>query len=1023
MSASRDFAPGIRPPHGPSSLPPADEADGTIAHRTRPSSSSSPLSAIDGAKPPTHNYESSHADDNNDDTDADTADPPNHESSPTSLFAEADNLRFFTRSPHPYHRIAPPHNQHKPTLHAASSLHPPDASGGRREPSTSAARTPSESGTEADDEGYGFVRALPPAPVRPRKGLKVPAGEREARRRRMRAAGVEGGAKGEGMDGGYFDGTGDQRGMEEERRKVAKKRRAEILRRGAETALLGVVGGLVVLKGDVWGVVRESHRAEVLAHVLTVAILFMAYPVRLFYYLSRTYPQKDRRLRLRLPTTFDPAPLLYPTFLPPFVALALSPAYPKILLPNIVLSLAALPPQVIPFYSHQGSYSMPHWLVSLIPLMAAQNTALPSKLFPPKPYQLRLPSPEGGIEPELIASLFALHQSLLPPLYFLTTTSLLPAELQLLSIALINVLLFSVSPQSVIICAMLWVGGLPLFVMCGNVLRWNVALARIPKWRLRRVGHIIKARQSFIQALTDGLQRSRRGMNAGARQDVSESDADEDLAPTKEHHQSQQQGTTARLLNLDIKGISKLLLADSQPWETRSAVERPRDAEFPGKGSPAPPVANADARRRRHSVSHTDVGRPNQQHNHGHSQTKSASIQAYLSLTPAQAARRKWIYAGYVYAMMAGIILFPVRLFVQWYALDGQEPFGWAAGYMLGNVPDFRAWVVRLDLEGWICLPPLSFPEDEETSGDAGHKVSGLVPRIRHDVLGEANTRLALSAYCVAILVLGMLAVLRLSSVVEVDTRRKVFHGMMVAMLLPTTYVDPAFVALALAIVLALFLLLDLLRASQLPPLSRPLAYFLTPYVDGRDLRGPVVVSHIFLLIGCAIPLWLSLAGAERTAPPLPPPDAEAAHAPTHHPWLGWELPTREPGMVAGVVCVGMGDAAASLVGRRYGRRKWPWPGGKSLEGSAAFAAAVAAGLGFGVAWLRFGGWAREAAVAAAAEGAEPPPPPPEPWCWVLPKLALAATGASFMEAVLTGGNDNVVVPVVLWLLVRGVGL
>ena len=60
--------------------------------------------------------------------------------------------------------------------------------------------------------------------------------------------------------------------------------------------------------------------------------------------------------------------------------------------------------------------------------------------------------------------------------------------------------------------------------------------------------------------------------------------------------------------------------------------------------------------------------------------------------------------------------------------------------------------------------------------------------------------------------------------------------------------------------------------------------------------------------------------------------------------------------MVAGVVCVGMGDAAASLIGRRYGRRKWPWAGGKSLEGS-------------------------------------------------------------------LGGNDNVIVPVILWALVRGVRL
>ena len=49
----------------------------------------------------------------------------------------------------------------------------------------------------------------------------------------------------------------------------------------------------------------------------------------------------------------------------------------------------------------------------------------------------------------------------------------------------------------------------------------------------------------------------------------------------------------------------------------------------------------------------------------------------------------------------------------------------------------------------------------------------------------------------------------------------------------------------------------------------------------------------------------------------------------------------REVAMVAGVVCVGMGDAAASLIGRRYGKHKWIWVGGKSIEGSVAFAVAV----------------------------------------------------------------------------------
>ena len=299
-------------------------------------------------------------------------------------------------------------------------------------------------------------------------------------------------------------------------------------------------------------------------------------------------------------------------------------------------------------------------------------------------------------------------------------------------------------------------------------------------------------------------------------------------------------------------------------------------------------------------------------------------------MTRGQATARKWLYAGYVYVCILGIILVGVREYIGFYALSGNEPIGWALGYLFGDLPWFRFQVVKANLQRWVLLPP-RVDESIET------RYLGRVEHIRHTFLGEANTRLFLSGYFLVIISTGLAIVFRLSPIYEVDTRRKVFHFMMVAMFLPATFVDPTFAALGLSVVLAVFLLLDLLRASQLPPLSKPIAAFLTPYVDGRDLRGPVVVSHIFLLIGCAIPLWLGLAALPRTGR-RDDDDAAGASA-------GWEVPSRDASMVSGVVCVGLGDAAASLIGRRWGRRKWLWGGGKSLEGSVAFAIAVFGGL------------------------------------------------------------------------------
>lgn len=726
---------------------------------------------------------------------------------------------------------------------------------------------------------------------------------------------------------------------------------------------------------------------ELVAHTAVVAGALCLYPLRLFYYSWRKGSTLTFRRRIHLPAAFDPATILYPPIIPVLISISLFESSQKILLPNILLSLAALPPRVIPFRAATLGYSSLHWLVSILPLIAAEHTDIPSRISALKPYKLKLPPPAKGLNPELLVTLFPLHQALLPPLYYLTTTSLLPAELHLLSIGLINLLLFSESPQAGILNIIMWMGGLGLFVLCGKVLKWGVALARIPRWRLRRAGQVIKARQSFLRIMNDALRS--RPAQTRAKGHISDSDADEDEALL----QNTLQKTKSLKLNIFDAVRNRNLLPNG--GEPQSAVE-PKKSRFEESDGKTEGLSSAKHKRRNTlpilaADNHTSTHRLPQR-------KRSKSIaQAYLSLTPTQATMRKWLYAGYFYLIVVLIILGPVRATIGKTALHDHEPFGWAIGYLFGNLPRLRWEVINWNLDWWIPLPAM-------VDSDAVAELSSSLSRaeyVRQIAIGAANTRLLLCVYCAGTILVGLISVLSLSSVVEVDTRRKVFHGTMVAMLLPTIYIDPCFVALALALVLAIFLILDLIRASQLPPLSKPIARFLTPYVDGRDLRGPVVVSHIFLLIGCAIPLWLSLAGVARTG---------------DEPWRDWDVQTRDVSMVAGVVCVGMGDAAASLIGRRYGRRKWPWAGGKSLEGSLAFAVAVTIGLVFGRAWLHFGwselsapqksvvGWARDAGLTVG-------------------KAAVCAVGASLNEAVLTGGNDNVIVPVILWVLVRGVRL
>ncbi|KAF2832171.1 hypothetical protein CC86DRAFT_340489 [Ophiobolus disseminans] len=924
---------------------------------------------------------------------------------PTQSDMEA--LELFRRSPHPYlrhkneirkaspERSPPPTSAPQPRPGTSNSTIS-DEDGRKRRKTSSQSQSPSESGTEADDEGYSFVKALPPPPLRLHKGLRDTRGSgQEGLSPLLTPTQID--DEGRKFSDEYFTEKkkGSRRGQpsftDDEarvaRQKYLKRRRNELVRRATETALLAGIGFLAVSGCDCWEKLLGWHRVELVTHATVIGALLVLYPIRVFYYSWRRGNPSNLRFRKRIhvPAAFDPATILYPTTLPVLISISLFSSFPKLLLPNILLSLAALPPRLIPFRQATTGYSNLHWLISILPLIAAENTDIPSRLSALTPYKLRFPTPDKGIDAELLVTLFALHQALLPPLYYLTTTSLLPTELHLLSIGLINLLLFSETPQAGILKTLMWLGGVGLFVTCGKVLKWGVALARIPRWRLRRAGQAIMQSQSFLNILNQSI-RSRRSQSA-ASGSISDSDADEDEPIFSNTLQK------TKSLKINIVNSIRKNNPIANGHEPHSAVE----AKQTGFQDPDNKVDGILTRQRRNTLPVLVAQDHTSSHRYAHRKRSKSIAQSYLSLTPTQATIRKWLYAGYFYLIVVIMILGPIRHTIGKYTLHEHEPFGWAIGYLFGHIPRLRWEAYNWNLETWIPLPALI---DRETIHVKEHPL-GFVEHVRHVIVGEANTRLVLAAYCAATIVLGLVSVLSLSAVVEVDTRRKVFHGTMVAMLLPTIFIDPCFVALALALVLAIFLLLDLIRASQLPPLSKPIAKFLTPYVDGRDLRGPVVVSHIFLLIGCAIPLWLSLAGVERIG---------------DEPWTDWNVEKRDVSMLAGVICVGMGDAAASLIGRRYGRRKWPWAGGKSLEGSLAFAVAVTVGLVFGKAWLALGWGDVRQYQRKLGE-----------WVWLAlvttAKAGLCAAGASLNEAVLTGGNDNVVVPVVLWILVRGVGL
>lgn len=834
---------------------------------------------------------------------------------------EQDGLRALNRSPHPYH-------------HQNADLpHPSERLGISTSQPFSKESTPiSESGTEADDEH--ILKGLPAPKTKLHKGLRhrdgLPSGTTTPNRSQI------------------FDQAG-----ENSKRKLSssQSRQLELARGNKNLARrlieIGIVFflSLFVVTNHQVAPVAKYWRYELERCAALCFGLAALYPLRLIRWGYWNRPRCSW-IPIRIPADFDPAPLLYPPAITILVSLLVSPQNQHVMLINIMLGLCAIPQQVIPKLEESSKYDSLHWVISCLPLIWGSTSKGQDAV-------------QTQLEPLLVEAatlLYPLQRTVCIVLHDLTTTSLLTAELQLLSVALVDVLILAQSPQLQILKGLLWLGSVCVMLFSGTVIRWGITLARVPRWRFRRPSIGSQKRplwKSVKKALswTRGRSDSRTSPLEELLYETPDSDgSDDDHLILKQPARTQTVDREAEVVDHD---------------HTNASITRSH--------------TNAPSEKISTSPSRTVTGRKKR--------ATSVSAKPFLKLTHEEAVIRKWAYALYVYSSIALIILVGVREYVHRVALRGHEPVGWALGYLFGGIPWFRFQVVHANLESWICLPPL-LDSAEQTA------VVGWVEHMRIYDFGEANTRLLLSVYWLVVILCGLLVVFQLQGTYEVDTRRKIFHFMMVGMFIPVLYVDPTYASLALGLILAVFLILDLLRASQLPPLSKPIASFLAPYVDGRDFRGPVVISHIFLLIGCAIPLWLALGALPRTG---------------HGALAGWDVQTRDVSMLAGVICVGLGDAAASLIGRRWGLRKWFWGGGKSLEGSVAFAVAVTVGLTVSAAWLHIGGWTptqESLGIFATVRNA-----------------GVCGSIASLTEAVLTGGNDNVVVPVMLWTCIKSLAI
>ncbi|GLT80772.1 hypothetical protein SLA2020_521950 [Shorea laevis] len=175
-------------------------------------------------------------------------------------------------------------------------------------------------------------------------------------------------------------------------------------------------------------------------------------------------------------------------------------------------------------------------------------------------------------------------------------------------------------------------------------------------------------------------------------------------------------------------------------------------------------------------------------------------------------------------------------------------------------------------------------------------------------VLSEPFKRLSLCIYWVAVICASVVRFYNISknSKIERILLRKYYHLMAVSMFLPALIYQPEFLDLAFGAALGVFLVLEIIRVWRIWPLGQLVDQFMNAFTDHRD-SDLLIVSHFSLLLGCALPIWMSSGFNDRPLVPF-----------------------------AGILSLGIGDTMASMVGHKYGVLRWSKTGKKTIEGTAA---------------------------------------------------------------------------------------
>lgn len=242
-------------------------------------------------------------------------------------------------------------------------------------------------------------------------------------------------------------------------------------------------------------------------------------------------------------------------------------------------------------------------------------------------------------------------------------------------------------------------------------------------------------------------------------------------------------------------------------------------------------------------------------------------------------AQRRLLALGF-YVGVVLVVLLLIGAWARW-CLGGRDPWLWVLFWLLEGptkwsrivllaywtalvLTSVTAWQAQFTMYGRLRLPSSSAaapPSQSPAPGTSSLAGGGNAPSEKRNEFYSTETISSNARYGYAHFGLNerrksfhALALLMFAPGIVVDVGPVHFHDLKHAD--PLHFKQPAFMHLAFSVAFSIFIFTEYVRYFALWPFGASVHIFLSEFLDEKD-KGSAILSHFYLLVGCASPLWL----------------------------------------------------------------------------------------------------------------------------------------------------------------------